>query len=175
MRWSNVSVGHEPAIIAPVTAASADAEGALVGGLVRHHLTGTPPVDMYVFPAIEHDALAGVAVFTRLRYADDPRVAFILSPMAVATRRRRQGIGQGLLRHALAELRVAGVDGVMTYGDPAFYGRVGCAPVSDAVVPAPLPLSQPMGWIGQSLTGHPLTQVRGPATRVAALRDPRFW
>jgi putative acetyltransferase len=179
MRWSNVIVGHEPAIIALVTAAFTDAggvaEGTLVGGLVRHQLTGTSPADIHVFAAIEHDALAGVAVFTRLRYANDPRVVFILSPMAVATRRQRQGIGQGLLRHALAELRVAGVDGVMTYGDPAFYGRVGFAPVSDTIVPAPLPLSQPMGWIGQSLTGHPLTQFQGPATCVAALRDPRLW
>jgi predicted N-acetyltransferase YhbS len=179
MRWSNVSVGHEPTIIALVTAAFADAEGAaegaLVGGLVRHQLTGTSPADIHVFTAIAHDMLAGVAVFTRLCYADDPRVVFILSPMAVATRRQRQGIGQGLLRHALAELRVAGADGVMTYGDPACYGRVGFTPVSDAVVPAPLPLSQPVGWIGRSLTGHPLTQVRGPATCVVALRDPRFW
>jgi predicted N-acetyltransferase YhbS len=174
MRWSNVSVGHAPAIIALVTAASADAEGAaegaLVGGLVRHRRTGTPPAGMHVFTAVAHDVLAGVAAFTRRRYASDPCVALILSPMAAAPRRQRQGIGQGLLRHAHAEQRVAGVDGVMTYGDPAFYGRAGCAPVSDAIVPAPLPLSQPMGWIGQSLT-----QVRGPATCIAALHDPRFW
>ncbi len=179
MRWSNVIAGHEPAIIALVTAAFADAqgvaEGELVGGLVRHQLAGTAPADIHVFTAVEHDVLAGVAVFTRLRYANDPRVVFILSPMAVATWRQRQGIGQGLLRHALAELRVAGVDVVTTYGDPAFYGHVGFAPISIATVPAPLPLSQPMGWLGQSLTGHPLTQLQGPATCVAALHDPRFW
>jgi len=185
MRWSKTITGHEPAIIALITAAFTDAqgvaEGELVGGLVRHQLAGTAPADIHVFTAVEHDVLAGVAVFTRLRYANDPndpndpRMVFILAPMAVATWRQRQGIGQGLLRHALAELRVAGVDVVTTYGDPAFYGHVGFVPVSIATVPAPLPLSQSMGRHGQSLTGHPLTQLQGPATCVAALHDPRFW
>jgi putative acetyltransferase len=33
----------------------------------------------------------------------------------------------------------------MTYGDPAYYGKVGFLPVAEHVVPAPFPLSMPIG------------------------------
>jgi predicted N-acetyltransferase YhbS len=117
----------------------------------------------------------GGAVFTRLAFADDPRTVFILAPMAVATDRQGQGIGQALLRHALDALQAEGVDVAMTYGDPAFYGKVGFLSVSTQTVAAPQPLSQPEGWVGQSLTGAPLSPLRGPCTCVAALNDPAFW
>jgi hypothetical protein len=38
-----------------------------------------------------------------------------------------------------------GIDTFMTYGDPAYYGKVGFLPVAEHVVPAPFPLSMPIG------------------------------
>ena len=75
----------------------------------------------------------------------------------------------------LDALRQEGVDIAVTYGDPAFYGRVGFKPVSEADLPAPQPLGQPQGWIAQSLTDAPLTPLRGPARCVAAFDDPALW
>jgi predicted N-acetyltransferase YhbS len=63
----------------------------------------------------------------------------------------------------------------VTYGDPAFYGRTGFAPVTTDTLPAPHPLSQPMGWIAQSLTGAGLPKIQGPLSCVAPLDDPAFW
>ena len=100
---------------------------------------------------------------------------FLLSPLAVATARQGFGIGQELLGQALEALRSDGVDVVATYGDPAFYGKVGFEPVSEDRARAPLPLSQPIGWIGQSLSGGQLTPLKGPGTCVAALNDPALW
>jgi predicted N-acetyltransferase YhbS len=151
------------------------AEGALIGNFVNSLLKTTAQNDIRVFIATDRGELIGAAIFTRLTYARDPRTVFILSPMAVATRRQQQGIGQALLTHALEELRKAGVAVAMTYGDPAFYGKIGFIPVSETVMPAPLPLSQPQGWIGQSLTDQALTSMQGPVSCVAALNDPALW
>jgi putative acetyltransferase len=99
----------------------------------------------------------------------------MMAPVAVATERQGKGIGQRLIAHGLDALRQEGVDIAVTYGDPAFYGRVGFNPVSEADLPAPQPLNQPQGWIAQSLTDAPLTPLRGPARCVAAFDDPALW
>lgn len=179
MKFSNVSDGAEQAVIdlftATFAASEGAAEGAMIGGLVARQLAETPPDDIRVFTAWDGATPVGGAVFTRLAYPDDPRAVVLLSPMAVATDRQGQGIGQALLRHALAALRAERVDVAMTYGDPAFYGKVGFMPVSLSTVPPPHPLSQPEGWVGQSLTGKALPPLKGPCTCVAALDDPAFW
>ena len=179
MEFLNGTEGRQQAIIdlfaATFTASEGREEGALIGELVRNLLETTPDDDIHVFTASENGALAGAAIFTRLTYPQDARTVFILSPMAVATVRQGEGIGQALIGHALSALRERGVDVAMTYGDPAFYGKVGFEPVSEDRARAPLPLSQPIGWIGQSLSGGPLTPLKGPGTCVAALNDPALW
>jgi predicted N-acetyltransferase YhbS len=160
---------------ATFTASEGAEEGALIGDLVRNLLSGTPRQDLYVFNAQDHGEIIGGAVFSRLTYSDDPRSVFILSPMAVATDRHGQGIGQALLKHALDVLRDDGVDVAITYGDPAFYGKVGFLPIDEEAAAAPLPLSFPEGWIGQSLTDKPFHALKGKCACVAALDDPAIW
>lgn len=125
--------------------------------------------------ALDHREAIGVAIFSRLTYADDPRSVFILSPMAVATDRQGKGVGQALLNHALSVLSDTGVAVAITYGDPAFYGKVGFLPLDEATAAPPLPLSFPTGWIGQSLTDERLYPLQGTCTCVAALNDPAIW
>ena len=87
--------------------------------------------DIRVFCAEDEDRVIGAAVFTRLSFPEDLRRVVLLSPMAVAVGRQRQGVGQALLAHALAALRSEGVEVAITYGDPAFYGKVGFMPISE--------------------------------------------
>ncbi|MCR9108216.1 N-acetyltransferase [Marivita sp. XM-24bin2] len=150
-------------------------EGNLIHDLARALLETTPPDDLRVYIAEEAGFLCGCVVFTRLRFDDDPRRAFILSPMAVATVHQRKGVGQSLLQNALEDLRKEGVDVIVTYGDPKYYRQVGFHPVTVETVPAPLPLSMPGGWIAQSLTDAPLTRLNGPSVCVPALNRPDVW
>ncbi|MGC9457057.1 MAG: GNAT family N-acetyltransferase [Halothiobacillaceae bacterium] len=150
-------------------------EGHLIGDLADRLVRETPEMDRMVFSARENGLLLAVAIFSRLWFAQDERVLFVLGPVAVRTERQRQGIGGRLLRYALTELRAEGVDGVLTYGDPAYYARVGFRPVDEALAPAPYCLQYPSGWLGQSLTGVQLTPLRGPSRCVAALDNPAFW
>lgn len=150
-------------------------EGMLIGGLVRALLSGTPKDDIHVFTARDNGTLIGGAIFSRLTYEDDPRTVFILSPMAVLPEHQGQGVGQALLTYALSKLREGGVDVAITYGDPAFYGRVGFRLLTETAAAPPFALSQPVGWIGQSLTGAALTPLQGKSRCVEALNIPDVW
>lgn len=151
-------------------------EGAKIEALVRELFETTAPEDLFLFTASNGvGALLGAAIFTRLTFPEDQAVVFILSPMAVATEAHGQGIGQALIRNAISKLRAAGVEAVITYGDPAFYGKTGFHPLDTAKVAAPLPLSMPQGWIGQWVTGARLEKLNGPSSCVPALAKPEIW
>ncbi len=150
-------------------------EGRLIAVLVERLLKTTPREDLFVFTQAEGEVLIAAAIFSRLTYSEDARSVFILSPMAVATERQKQGVGQALLKEALSALSKEGVDVAITYGDPAFYGKVGFEPLDEDTAAAPLPLSQPVGWIGQPLQEPALLPLKGRCTCVAALDDPAIW
>lgn len=149
--------------------------GVLIANLVRKLLAETASDDIHVCTASETDRLLGASVFTRLTYDQDDREIFVLGPVAVATDRQRQGIGQAMLNHALDALRRFGVDIVLTYGDPRYYGRLGFVPVSEQDAAAPYKLQHPHGWQGLSLTGHSWLPLRGRSLCVGAFNDPVFW
>jgi GNAT superfamily N-acetyltransferase len=117
----------------------------------------------------------GAILFSRLIYTGDTRSVFVLGPVAVATHRQNQGIGQRLISHGIAVLRQEGVELAVTYGDPSFYRRVGFKAISQDDVPAPFPLQHPEGWLGQSLNNAPMTPLKGPSRCVPAFNDPAFW
>ena len=178
MDFSDKITGHETAMrdlfVTTFTASEGAEEGALIGGLVQRLLSEVPRDALRAFTAWDAGHLVGGVVFTPLTYPD-PRKVMLLSPMAVAPDRQGQGIGQRLIAHALDQLRAEGTDIAVTYGDPAFYGKTGFAPVTEAVLPAPQPLSQPQGWIAQSLSAAPLTPLKGPVTCEAPFNTPDLW
>ncbi len=157
------------------TASEGKGEGALIGALVRRLLSDTPQADIATFTVEREDTPIGAVIFSRMRYAEDPRVVFILSPMAVVPTEQGKGLGQALIQFGLERLRERGVDVVLTYGDPAFYGKMGFQVIDETVARAPLALSQPEGWLGQSLTASALSPLEGPAQCVDALNDPAYW
>lgn len=150
-------------------------EGALIGGLAAAMMGGTPPEDLFVFSSLEGGTVLGAIMLSRLVYDADARTVFLLSPVAVHPERQGEGIGQGLIRHGLAEMGRAGVDLVMTYGDPAFYGKVGFRPISERFAKAPFTLSQPHGWLGAPLKGGEPAPLAGPSRCVEALNRPELW
>lgn len=150
-------------------------EGATIAAFVERLLGETAKDDLRVFTAHDENTLVGAALFSTLSYAQDDRRVMILSPMAIRADRQGQGVGQALITYALTQLRGESVDIVITYGDPNFYGKVGFAPLSETQAPAPLPLSYPVGWIGQPLNGATFAPLRGTCRCVSALNDPSLW
>jgi predicted N-acetyltransferase YhbS len=149
-------------------------EGVLIGKLVRDFLDTTSSPDLRIFVTVDEGVVIASIVFSRL-FCDDGTEAFLMAPVAVDTAYQKRGIGQQLIRYGLEDLRARGVTLVMSYGDINFYSRTGFTPVSEEVVPAPLPLSYPAGWIGQALDGGPIRPVAGATRCVAAIHNEALW
>ncbi len=178
MEFSTGFKGREQEILGLFDATFAKSEGeeagALIGNLVGNLLGGSEQ-DLFIFTAIETGAIVAAVVASRLTYDHDDRTVFVLGPVAVASEYQRQGIGQRLLTHCLTELRNAGVDIAMTYGDPHYYSKVGFTPITEAFAQAPFKLNHPEGWLAQSLTDRDLTPLNGRSSCVDALNNPMFW
>ncbi len=150
-------------------------EGKLIGHLVADIFDTVAEEDLFAVSALDQGAVVASILFTRMGYEEEGRSVFLLSPVAVATEHQGKGIGQALLRHGLNSLKEGGVDVVLTYGDINFYSKVGFAQISESEAAAPMPLSYPHGWLGQSLSAATLEPLRGPSTCVPAFRNPDLW
>lgn len=72
--------------------------------------------------ALDGAEVVGHVVFSPMTA---PMKALGLGPVAVASRRQRQGIGSKLIREGIARAKDAGWEAVFVLGDPAFYQRFG--------------------------------------------------
>lgn len=151
-----------------------EAEGALIGRLAKDLLEKTDLEDLFGFVAVDDGRLIGSIFFSRLHFENEIE-AFILSPVAVHTDFQGKGTGQALIKHGLDQLKDRGVRVAITYGDPRFYSKLGFRPISPETICAPFTLSQPEGWLGQSLSGDSLETLSGGCTCVAALNDSAYW
>ena len=151
-----------------------EAEGKLVGQLAKDLFKKTDEPDLYCFIAVDKEQIVGSIIFSRLEFEKDIE-SFILAPVAVHSDHQGQGIGQALINHGLSELKSRGVSVVLTYGDPRFYNKVGFHPISPETIKSPYELSQPEGWLGQSLSGDVIETLSGQCACVEALSDPAYW
>lgn len=152
-----------------------DEEGRSIGALVRELLTTTKSDDIYVFCGTENSVIIGSIIFTRIIFGDDNRTVFMLSPVAVQTARQGEGVGASLIRYGIDALRKRGVDVAITYGDPKYYARVGFEQIAQEVAQPPQKLSQPEGWLAQSLKEGVLTPLKGSPRCVDAFNNPAYW
>ncbi|WFE87498.1 N-acetyltransferase [Roseibium porphyridii] len=150
-------------------------EGKLIGQLSRDLLRETASGDLHTFYAIDKENVVAAIMFSRMVFNQDDRDVFVLGPVAVATARQGEGIGQSLISFGLKTLAQAGVEVALTYGDPKFYSRVGFKPITEEDVAAPFKLQYPFGWLGQSLTATPLTSIKGSSRCVTAMGKPIYW
>jgi putative acetyltransferase len=149
-------------------------EGQVIGNLVSDLIATTESEDLIGFVATSNERIVGCILFSRFIVPSD-EVAFILSPVAIATSEQGTGIGQQLTNYGLNHLKSLKVNLAFTYGDPRFYSKVGFSQISESVVKAPYELSQPEGWLAQSLDGSPIKAIQGSSKCVEALSDQKYW
>ncbi|KKI99199.1 GNAT family N-acetyltransferase [Prochlorothrix hollandica] len=149
-------------------------EGVLIGNLSSELASSIDNEETICFGVYENKSLIGSIFFTRLKF-NSPIQVYMLAPVAVRTENQGKGIGQVLINYGLNELKKRSVAVVVTYGDPSFYSKVGFQSLSESVIQAPLKLSMPEGWLGQSLTGEPIKTINGRPTCVKEFNDPAYW
>ena len=164
----------ERLFIRTFTDSEGQSEGATVGGLAGELMRTTGEADLYGFIARDSAELVGSILFSRMRFEREIN-AFILAPVAIRTDHQRQGIGQKLIKFGLNVLKEDGVELVLTYGDPRFYTMVGFRVVTETQVPPPCKLSQPEGWMAQSLVADRIDPIEGNSCCVEALNKPEYW
>ena len=164
----------EQLFIKTFTDSEGRSEGEVIGGLVRGFMDNTSGDDLYCFIATENEKIIGSIFFTRITFESGIK-AFILSPVATHTDHQRKGIGQKLINFGLDALKENGVILVITYGDPNFYSKVGFGVITEQVVPAPLKLTYPEGWLAQSLVSDKIDPIAGKSHCVEELNKPKLW
>lgn len=149
-------------------------EGRVIGSLAAALAARTDNHEIICIGAYENGSMIGAIFFTRLRF-DESVEAYMLAPVAVSTAHQGRGTGQALIRFGLGELKNRSATLVVTYGDPAFYSKVGFQALSENVIRAPLPLSMPEGWLGQPLSGEAIRTLKSRPSCVQEFDNPDYW
>lgn len=178
MDYATLDTNHQEVVTSLFTsvfsASESVAEGELVGKLVAHLFTALDNQEVVCFGAYEETSLMGAIFFTRLRFST-PIQVYMLAPVAISTEHQGKGIGQALIEHGLNAMKQRPVAVAITYGDPAFYSKVGFEPLPETTIQAPFALSVPAGWQGQSLTSAPIAAIEEKPACVTAFNNPAYW
>ena len=149
-------------------------EGQVIGQLVTELIGTTDSNDLLGYVSMSDGKIIGCIFFSRLTLPSG-KIAFILSPVAVASRKQGKGLGQQLIKFGTQQLQSHGVELVFTYGDPDFYSKVGFVKIGEDVVKAPKKLTYPDGWLAQSLKNESIASEVGAAKCVGALNKQEYW
>ncbi len=156
------------------TSSEGEKEGSLIGNLASELSSRIDNQEIICIGTYEKESITGSIFFTRLRFNEDIQV-YMLAPVAVSTKHQGKGVGQTLINYGLKELKKRSVAVVITYGDPSFYSKAGFQTLSENVIQAPLKLSMPEGWLGQSLTEEPIPTINKRPICVKEFNDPVYW
>ena len=160
--------------ISVFTSSEGEKEGKLLGKLVSELSSDIDNEEIICIGSYENESLIGCIFFTRLQF-NESILVYMLAPVAVSTEFQGKGIGQALIKYGLNLLKDRSANIAITYGDPSFYSKVGFKPLPEEIIQAPLQLSIPAGWLGQSLTGDPILTINERPTCVKAFNDPVYW
>jgi predicted N-acetyltransferase YhbS len=156
------------------TSSEGEKEGRLIGNLASELSSGIDNQEIICFGTYEEESIIGAIFFTRLRFNEAIQV-YMLAPAAVSTKYQGKGVGQALINYGLNEIKNRSVAVVITYGDPSFYSKVGFQTLTENVIQAPLKLSMPEGWLGQSLSEEPIPTINERPRCVKEFNDPVYW
>ena len=144
----------------------------LACGLLETH---SDPQTLKLVVELEGE-LVGYVAFSPVWAAEDQSfVGYTLAPLAVSPDQQKKGIGSSLVKEGLRQLLAQGVEVVLVYGDPKYYGRFGFELKLGESYPAPFPLVYPFGWQAVHLSGKAAPERSISITCVDALNKPELW
>ncbi|MDC1035649.1 N-acetyltransferase [Alphaproteobacteria bacterium] len=107
--------------------------------------------------------------------SDNEIFAYILAPLATHQSHQNKGLATTLIESAKAYFSENGVDALLVYGDPEYYGRYGFnADLGKQFIP-PYPLEYDFGWQALMLNDTDLNDRKLTFTCVDALSDAALW
>lgn len=111
----------------------------------------------------------------RQREQSEDLVGYILAPLAVKPEFQKRGVGSNLIEQGKRLLAEMGVEVLLVYGDPAYYGRFGFdEDFAKRYVP-PYALKYAFGWQGMRLSGEEAGTSPVEISCVSCLSDASYW
>jgi putative acetyltransferase len=132
--------------------------------------------DSYCIGHQSQGKIVGAVGFSRVFFEENtPITAYILAPLATHKHHQKRGIATQLIEKAKSYFKQSGVDALLVYGDPAYYGRYGFdANLGKHFIP-PYPLEYDFGWQALMLSDADIENSKLHFKCVKALSDASLW
>ena len=159
-----------------VETAFSDEESKVIGNFASDLSSETTnPAIKSLIAEVDGQVIGYVSYSPIFLKSDSGISGYILAPLAVSPELQKQGVGSRLIKSGIDMLSADGVDVLLVYGDPEYYGRFGfMEDIGRSFVP-PYPLEYPFGWLGMMVNGTDLPKVPLRFECVQALNDPDLW
>lgn len=156
--------------------AFAEGERELVAKLAVNLLSEETTPHTISLVAESDGAVVGHVAFSPVAIENNNGVqGYILAPLAVKPEYQKRRIGAKLVNTGIQQLSDDGVDIVLVYGDPDYYGRFGFAPGAAEQFLPPYELQYAFGWQGLALSERGAATSPARIACVKSLNDPALW
>jgi putative acetyltransferase len=122
------------------------------------------------------EVVAGHIAFSPVTLGkNEKRAGYILAPLGVKPEFQKQRIGSDLIESGKKRLSESGVNVLLVYGDPKYYGRFGFSAGAASSYLPPYQLTYPHGWQAVALNEEEAVESTLKVSCVASLCDPELW
>ncbi len=127
--------------------------------------------------AEEQGSLLGHVLFTKVNLLgpEQPPVASILAPLAVAPSAQRSGVGRRLIERGCELLADRGVQLLFVLGDPRYYRKRGFTSALAHGLRAPYNIEPEAAWMVRPLSNHTLHNINAEVRCADALAPEKYW
>lgn len=136
--------------------------------------TTTPPIKSLV-AEVDNQVIGYVSYSPIFLKSDSCISGYVLAPLAVSQEHQKQGVGSNLINSGIDMLTDDGIDVLLVYGDPDYYGRFGFKEETGRSFVPPYPLTYPFGWLGMVLNGTFMPDIPIKFDCVQSLNKPDLW
>jgi len=136
--------------------------------------TTSPPIKSLVTEV--DNQVIGYVSYSPIFLSSDTRITgYILAPLAVSPDHQKLGVGSNLINTGIDMLTKDGVDVLLVYGDPDYYGRFGFKEETARSFVPPHPLEYPFGWLGMMLSDTDVPKAQIKFDCVQSLNKSELW
>jgi putative acetyltransferase len=159
-----------------IETAFSDGENKVIMNLVQElsRETTSPSIKSLV-AEVDNQVIGYVSYIPIFLKSDSNISGYILAPLAVCPEQQKKGVGSNLIKFGIDMLAQDGIEVLLVYGDPAYYGRFGFKEEIGRWFVPPYTLQYPSGWTGMMLNNTPVPEHPNQFECVSALSKPDLW
>ena len=144
--------------------------------VISQIITKSPKIMSLCLGWEEEKRIVGAIAFTPVFFDSSSAIsAYILAPLAVHNTYQKNGIATNLINKAKKDLSDKGIDALLVYGDPSYYGKHGFEVELGKHFIPPYKPEYEFGWQALMLSSTQIENAEFHFTCVEALSDATLW